>query len=103
MASFSHAHAGIVKAASVTHMTHGAHHSAGSTLAPPSTLFTTPFKWRGTVVSVCRKETGQHSSSRRLFALLPGSVMPDSLPGHSEMVSPLSASDGVSLSSLGRM
>jgi hypothetical protein len=41
-----------------TGMTYGAHHSAGSTLAPPSTLFNMPFKRRGTVVSVCRMVTG---------------------------------------------
>jgi hypothetical protein len=39
-------------------MTHGAHHSAGSTLPPPSTLFTMPFKPRATVVNVCRMATG---------------------------------------------
>jgi hypothetical protein len=53
-----------LQALAPTCMTHWAHHSAGLTLEPTSTLLSTLFKTHGTVVSVCRMATGLHPSIR---------------------------------------
>ena len=49
--------ASTLQALAIVCMTHGAHQSAGSTLAPPLILFAMLFTRRATVVSVCHMAT----------------------------------------------
>jgi hypothetical protein len=56
--------ASTLQALAIVCMTHGAHQSAGSTLAPPLILFAMLFTRRATIVSVCRMATALCPSIR---------------------------------------